>query len=51
MAVNPTNGTVPMKSNAQQQPQTAPPSSPPLPPPPEQTQNIPAPSDYAVTEL
>lgn len=50
MAAHPTNGTVTMQSNAQQ-PQTAPPSSPPLPPPPEQTQNLPAPSDYAVTEL
>lgn len=49
-AVNPTNGIT--QTNAQQSQLTQqPPSSPPLPPPPEQTQNLPAPSDYAVTEL
>lgn len=51
---NPTNGTANNAAHQQQQKQqsqNAPPSSPPLPPPPEQTQNLPAPSDYAVTEL
>lgn len=51
-SANSTNGTATaaQQLNAQQS-QNAPPSSPPLPPPPEQTQNLPAPSDYAVTEL
>lgn len=51
MASIPTNGTAMQHAQQQQQQSAQPPSSPPLPPPPEQTQNLPAPSDYAVTEL